>query len=174
MHGSKEPNPFPVCHGPPFIGEGAAIVAHRRWKVLQRCELITGITGQSAFNARLRCPFVLSGTGARPIPSVAAPPCSDMRPGQRCMWCHVGRQAAEVAWWWSLHEGLHVATQVPAQLVGSAAACERWRRLGWRGPGSGPAGALGEGLVGWPDKGLAVARWCPRQGSCRGSCGFLQ
>ena len=55
---------------------------------------------------------------------------------------HVGRQAAEVAWWWSLHEDLHaatqaldelawelhVATQVPAQLVGLAAACEwRWK-----------------------------------------------
>ena len=64
------------------------------------------------------------------------------------MWCHVGRQAAEVARWWSLHEGLHVATQVPAQLVGSAAACERQRRLGWRGPGSGLAGALGNGLAG--------------------------
>ena len=64
---------------------------------------------------------------------------------------HVGRQAAEVARWWSLHEdlhaatqaldelawGLHVATQVPAQLVGLAAACERRRSLGWRGPGSG-------------------------------------
>ena len=76
------------------------------------------------------------------------------------MQCHVGRQAAEVARWWSLHEDLHaatqacaelawklhVATQVPAQLVGLAAACEwRWR-LGWRGPGSGPADALGEGL----------------------------
>ena len=55
---------------------------------------------------------------------------------------HVGRQVAEVAWWWSLHEDLHagtqacaelawklhVATQVPAQLVGLAAACERRRR----------------------------------------------
>ena len=29
--------------------------------------------------------------------------------------------------------------------------------LGWRGPGSGPAGALGEGLAGWPGKGLAGA-----------------
>src|SRR3990170_4992408 len=99
---------------------------------------------------------------------------------------HVGRQAAEVARWWSLHEDLHaatqaldelawelhVATQVPAQLVGLAAACEwRWR-LGWCGPGSGPAGVLGEDLAGGPGKGLAVARSRPRQGSCRGSCGF--
>ena len=140
--------------------------------MLQRCELIAGITGQSAFNARLRCPFTLSGTGVRPIPSVASPPCFDMRPGQRCMRCHVGRQAAEVARWWSLHEVLHVAMQVPAQLVGSAAACERRRRLGWRGPMSGPAGALGEGLAGWPDKGLAAAHRHPRQGPCQGSHGL--
>ena len=72
---------------------------------------------------------------------------------------------AELAW------KLHVATQVPAQLVGLAAACERRWRLGWCGPRSGPADALGEGLVGWPDKGLAVACCLPRQGSCRGSCG---
>ena len=78
------------------------------------------------------------------------------------MRCHVGRQAVEVARWWSLHEDLHaatqaldelarelhVATQVPAQLVELAAACERRRRLGWCGPGSGPAGVLGEGLAG--------------------------
>ena len=81
-----------------------------------------------------------------------------------------------------LHEDLHAATQVPAQLVGSAAACEQWWRLGWHGLGSGPASVLGEGLAGWPGKGLAgwpgkglaVARRCPRQGSCRGSCGFLR
>ena len=75
-----------------------------------------------------------------------------------------------MAWWWSLHEdlhaatqaldelapGLHVATQVPAQLVGLAAGCERRWKLGWHGPGGGPAGVLGEGLAGWPGKGLAV------------------
>ena len=141
--------------------------------MLQCCDLIVGIKGQDTLNARLRCPFALLGTGARPVPSVAAPPRFDTRPGQRCMRCHVGRQAAEVARWRSLHEGLRVATQVPAQLVGSAAAHERRRKLGWRGPGSGPAGALGEGLAGWPGKGLAVARRRPRQGSCQGSYGFL-
>ena len=94
--------------------------------MLQRCELIVGITEQDAFNARLRCPYALLVMGARPIPSVAAPSRFDMRPGQRCMQCHVGRQAAEVARWWSLHEGLHAATQVPAQPVGSVAAHERW------------------------------------------------
>ena len=51
------------------------------------------------------------------------------------------------AGWWSLHEGLHVATQVLTQLVGSVAACERRQRLNGHGPGSGPAGALGEGLA---------------------------
>ena len=99
-----------------------------------------------------------------------------------------------MARWWSLHEDLHVATQaldelawelhvatqVPAQLVGLAAACERRWKLGWRGLGSGPAGVLGEGLAGWPDKslvvwpgkGLAATRYRPRQGSCRGSGGL--
>ena len=76
-----------------------------------------------------------------------------------------------MAQWWSLHEDLHaatqaldelawelhVATQVPAQLVGLAAACERWWKLVRRGFGSGPAGVLGEGLAGWPGKGLAVS-----------------
>ena len=71
-----------------------------------------------------------------------------------------------------LHEDLHAATQVPAQLVGSAVACEQRWRLGWHGRGGGPAGVLAEGLAGWPGKGLAVAHWRPRQGSCRGSCGF--
>lgn len=64
----------------------------------------------------------------------------------------------ELAW------ELHVATQVPAQLVGLAAACDRRWRLGWCGPGSGPVGVLGESLAGWPGKGLAVARCRPRQG----------
>lgn len=77
-----------------------------------------GITRQSALNARLRCPSTLSGAGARHVPSVAAPPSFDMRPGQQCMRCHVGRQAAEVARLWSLHEGLHVATQVPSSWLG--------------------------------------------------------
>ena len=93
----------------------------------------------------------------RPVPSVAAPPGFDTRPGQQRMQRHVGGQAAEVARWWSLHEGLHAATQVPAQLVGSVAAYERWQELGWSGPGSGLAGALGDGLAGAPDKGLAAA-----------------
>ena len=114
-------------------------MAYMRWKGVQYCELIARITGQDAFNALLRCPLALSGTGARPVPSVAAPPRFDTRLGQRCVRRHVGRQAAEVARWWSLHEDLHaatqvldelawelhVATQVPAQLVGLAGACER-------------------------------------------------
>ena len=99
---------------------------------------------------------------------------------------HVGRQAAEVVRWWSLHEdlhaatqaldefawGLHVATQVPAQLVGLAAACEQWWKLVRRRFGGGPAGVLGEGLARWPGKGLAAARHHPRQGPCQGSRGL--
>ena len=55
---------------------------------------------------------------------------------------------------------------------GLAAACKRRWRLGWGGPGGGPAGVLDEGLVGWPGKGLAVACCRPRQGPCRGSGGL--
>ena len=61
---------------------------------------------------------------------------------------------------WSLHEDLnattqvlaelawkpHVAMQVPAQLVGLAAACEQRRGFGWCGPSSGPAVASDKGL----------------------------
>ena len=93
--------------------------------MLQRCEVIASITGQDALNAGLRCPSLYWGTGVRPVPSVAAPPGFDTRPGQQRMQRHVGRQAAEVARWWSLHEGLHAATLVPAcfsSLVGFAAA----------------------------------------------------
>ena len=49
-----------------------------------------------------------------------------------------------------LHEDLHAATQVPAQLVGSAAACVWWWRFSQRGPDGGPADVLGKGLVGAP------------------------
>ena len=49
-----------------------------------------------------------------------------------------------------LHKDLHAATQVPAQLVGSAAACERRWRFDWRGPDGGPTGVPGKGLVGPP------------------------
>ena len=100
------------------------------------------------------CPLALLGTGTRPVPSIAAPPRFDTRPVQRCVRRHVGRQAAEVARWWSLYEDLHaakqaldelawelhVATQVPAQVVGLATTCERRWKLGWRGPGGGPVG----------------------------------
>ena len=93
--------------------------------MLQRCEVIASIIGQDALNAGLRCPSLYWRTGVRPVPSVAAPPGLDTRPGQQRMQRHVGKQAAEVARWWSLHEGLHDATQVPTQLVGSVAVHER-------------------------------------------------
>ena len=51
-----------------------------------------------------------------------------------------------------LHEDLHAATQVPAQLVGSAAACMRWWRFNRRGPDGGPVGVLGKGLAGAPGR----------------------
>ena len=92
--------------------------------MLQHCEVITSIKRQDALNARLRCPSLYRGTGVRPVPSVAAPPCFDTCPGQQ-MQRHIGRQAAEVARWWSLHEGSHATTQVPTPLVGLAAVYER-------------------------------------------------
>ena len=46
-----------------------------------------------------------------------------------------------------LHEDPHAATQVPAQLVGLAAACERRWRFDWRGPDGGLTGVLGKGLA---------------------------
>ena len=51
-----------------------------------------------------------------------------------------------------LHEDLHVTTQVPAQLVGSAAACKRRWRCDWCGPDGGPTGVLGKGLAGAPTR----------------------
>src|SRR3954466_3023384 len=51
-----------------------------------------------------------------------------------------------------LHEDLHAATQVPAELVGSAAACERRWGRDWCGPDGGPTGVLGKGLTGAPDR----------------------
>ena len=61
--------------------KAAATMAHRRWKVLQRYELIAGYYRTKRIKCELRCPFALSGTGARPVPSVAALPCFDMRLG---------------------------------------------------------------------------------------------
>ena len=61
-----------------------------------------------------------------------------------------------------LHEDLHATTQVPAQLVGSAAACERRWSFDWRGPDDDPTGVLGKGLAGAP------ARVLPRHHGCLG------
>ena len=74
-----------------------------------------------------------------------------------------------------LHEDLHAATQVPAQLVGSAAACERRWRFSRCGSDGGLAGVLGKGLAGAPavipNKALAgglvvFLGWDPAKG-CR-------
>ena len=92
-----------------------------------------------------------------------------------------------MAQWRSLHEDLHavtqaldelawelhVATQVPAQLVELAAACERRRRLGLCGSGSGPAGVLGEGLAGWPSKVLPWRAVVPGKDLAGGLVAFL-
>ena len=68
---------------------------------------------------------------------------------------------------------LHVATQVPSQLVGLVATCEwRWR-LGWCGPGSGPASVLGEGLAGWPSKVLPWRAVVPGKDLAGGLVAFL-
>ena len=56
-----------------------------------------------------------------------------------------------------LDEDLHATTQVPAQLVGSAAACVRWWRFSRRGPDGGPADVLGKGPA------RAQARVLPRR-----------
>ena len=91
-----------------------------------------------------------------------------------------------MAWWKDLDEDLHVttqvlaklvwkphvATQVPAQLVGLAAVWERRWNLGGRGPGCSPVGVFGKGLVGAPARVLPRHHGRPRQGSCRGSRGF--
>ena len=56
-----------------------------------------------------------------------------------------------------LHEDLHAATQVPAQLVGSAAACMRWWRFGLAWARWWPYGCPWQGPRRSPGKGLAVA-----------------
>ena len=92
-----------------------------------------------------------------------------------------------MARWWSHHEDLHaatqaldelawelhVATQVPAQLVGLAAACERRWKLGWRGPGGDPAGVLGRALPGGPARVLPWRAVVPGKGLARGLVAFL-
>ncbi|EMS66644.1 Cysteine-rich receptor-like protein kinase 25 [Triticum urartu] len=97
------------------------------------------------------CPLTLSGTGARHVPSVAAPPRFDTRLGRGCMRCHVGRQAAELARSWSLHEDLHAATHALDELAWELHVATRvpasW--LGWQLHVNG-----GGSLV---DVGLAVA-----------------
>ena len=68
--------------------------------------------------------------------------------------------------------GPHVAMQVPAWLAGLAAAWERRWSLGRRGPSCSPTDVLSKGLAGGPTRVLPWHRGRPRQGSCRGSCGF--
>ena len=72
-----------------------------------------------------------------------------------------------------LHEDLHAATQVPAQLVGSSAACMRWWRFSWRGPDGGPTGVLGKGLAGGPARVLSRRAVVPGKDLAGGLVAFL-
>ena len=88
---------------------------------------------------------------------------------------HVGRQADEVAQWQGLHEDPHattqvlaelawkphVATQVPAQLVELAAACEHRWTLGWCGPGCGLLTPLARALPSGPARVLPRRAFVP-------------
>ena len=68
---------------------------------------------------------------------------------------------------------LHVATQVPAQLVGLAAACEwRWK-LGWRGPGGALLASLVRALSGGPAWVLPWRAVAPGKGLAGGLVAFL-
>ena len=132
-----------------------------RWKGVQWMSLSSSTVGQTHLMRCRRAPLALSGTARKHVPVVAASPCFDTRPSCRGLaaprWL-----AAGLARWWSLHEDLHattqvldelawelhVATQVPAQLVGLAAVWEwRWS-LGRCGPGCGLVSVLGKGLAG--------------------------
>src|SRR3954469_10342217 len=95
--------------------------------------------------------------GESPVPSVAAPSCIDTRPGQWYLWCHVGRQAAEVAQWW-------VSTKI---CMPPRRCLPNW--LGRQMHANGGGGTTGAGLMVAPRASLARALPGPRQGSCRGA-----
>ena len=92
-----------------------------------------------------------------------------------------------MARWWSLHEDLHaatqaldelawklhVATQVPAQLVGLAAACERRWRFGWCGPAVALLAFSVRALPGGPARVLPWRAVVPGKDLARGLVAFL-
>src|SRR3954467_12756731 len=67
---------------------------------VQCCKVIPRITRQGAFNAPCLGVLALSGAGESLVSSVAALFRVNTRPGQRCLRCHVGGHAAEVAQRW--------------------------------------------------------------------------
>ena len=63
---------------------------------------------------------------------------------------------------------------MPAHLVGLAAACQWWWRLGWCGPSSGTAGVLGEVIAGrGPARVLPWRAVVPSKGLAGGLVTFL-
>ena len=124
-------------------------MAHKRWKGVQCIGLSHAITGQGAFNALLRCLFTLSGTGKKPVPSVAALSGRDTRPGQR------GRQLR-----WRRGRVFTKICMPPRRCLAS------WPRnhVSPRGCLPGPAGRPPS----WGGKGLPQTCFCSWQGSCRG------
>src|SRR3954471_19026890 len=122
---------------------------------VQSCEVIPRITCQGAFNAPCLGVLALSGAGESPVSSVATLFRVDTRPGQRCLRCHVGGQAAEVAQRW-------VSSRIcmpPRRRLPS------W--LGWQLHANGGGGVTGAGPMVAPRVSLARALPRPRQGSCR-------
>ena len=108
MSSPKDLNPSPGRLGPPFIVKRGR---HSGTQEVERCvqwlSLSPVIAGQNTLNVLLRWPLALLGALTKPVPSVAALPCSHTRPGQRGMQRHVGWQAAELVWWQGLHEDLY-------------------------------------------------------------------
>jgi len=79
----KNLNPLSVSHGSPFIVEGAATVAYRRWKAIQWSSVSPSTAGQTHL---MRCRHVvlaLSGMARKLILAVAASPGFDARPNWR-------------------------------------------------------------------------------------------
>ena len=69
--------------------------------------------------------------------------------------------------------GLHVATQVPAQLVGLAATCERRWRLGWCGPAVALLASSVRALPGGPARVLPWGAVVPAKDLAGGLVAFL-
>ena len=158
MRSYKKLNPSPGRLGPPFIEKRGCHSGTQEVERVQCCEVILRITCQGAFNVSCLGVLALSGTGEKPVSSVAAPSCVDTRPGQRCLRCHVGRQAAEVAQWWVFTK----ICMLPRRCLPS------W--LGRQLHACGDGGLVGVGLMVALRVSSARALPGPRQGSCRGAC----